>query len=239
MSTGRRSSRTVLRATLFVVVLLVVSLSLHVGEARARLQAKKIPIKPISGHSPPLPRQSGTKQLGIDKLVDTDNDGIPDYLDPDDDNDGIPDDRDPDRNGDGILDSEQDQDGDGIPDYLDADDDGDGIADADEKIDTDGDGIPDDEDDDDDNDGIPGKARYVCERTTDATFLPIYEAERYLSSYPGRRRGRKRFSSQLNNSTRSPPYGGACWKRHAALFSNVADIIHSRNLKTPLTLHYT
>ena len=48
-------------------------------------------------------------------------DGIPDYLDPDDDNDGIPDFMDEDRNGDGIPDSEQDHDGDGIPDYLDRD----------------------------------------------------------------------------------------------------------------------
>ena len=27
----------------------------------------------------------------VDKIHDADNDGIPDYLDPDDDNDGIPD----------------------------------------------------------------------------------------------------------------------------------------------------
>ena len=28
-------------------------------------------------------------------------------------------------------------------------------------------------------------------------------------------------------------------KRHAAQLENAADIFHSRNLKTPLTLHYT
>jgi hypothetical protein len=140
-------------AALTVIVLL--GLTLQIGEARARILAKKVPVKPIAVQK--VPPSGTSKQLGIDKLIDSDHDGIPDYLDPDDDNDGIPDDQDPDSNGDGILDSKQDQDGDGIPDYLDADDDGDGIADGDEKLDSDGDGIPDDEDSDDDNDGIPGE----------------------------------------------------------------------------------
>ena len=42
----------------------------------------------------------------IDRKLDTDGDGIPDYLDDDDDNDGIPDDQDDDDDGDGIPDSE-------------------------------------------------------------------------------------------------------------------------------------
>jgi hypothetical protein len=87
---------------------------------------------------------------------DSDDDGIPDYLDPDDDGDGIP-----------SVDECpggppcDDTDGDGIPDYLDPDDDGDGIPSVDECPggppcdDTDGDGIPDYLDPDDDGDGIP------------------------------------------------------------------------------------
>ena len=41
------------------------------------------------------------------KEVDTDGDGIPDYLDDDDDNDGIPDHLDNDDDNDGIPDSEE------------------------------------------------------------------------------------------------------------------------------------
>lgn len=87
---------------------------------------------------------------------DTDDDGIPEYLDDDSDNDGIPD-------------SEEcpsgapceDTDDDGIPDFQDDDSDDDGIPDIDECpggapcTDTDDDGIPDFQDDDDDDDGIP------------------------------------------------------------------------------------
>ncbi|MFT7386206.1 MAG: FKBP-type peptidyl-prolyl cis-trans isomerase FkpA, partial [Nonlabens sp.] len=53
---------------------------------------------------------------------DTDNDGIPDYLDDDDDGDGIPtsqENADPNNNGNPV--DALDTDGDGIPDYLDAD----------------------------------------------------------------------------------------------------------------------
>ena len=39
------------------------------------------------------------------KLVDSDGDGVPDYLDDDDDNDGIPDHVDHDQDGDGVPDS--------------------------------------------------------------------------------------------------------------------------------------
>lgn len=68
---------------------------------------------------------------------DTDGDGIPNYLDPDDDGDNVlTKDENPDPNGDGILDDAQDTDGDGIPDYLDNDDDGDGVLTRDEESDT-------------------------------------------------------------------------------------------------------
>src|SRR5690606_23988481 len=68
---------------------------------------------------------------------DTDNDGIPNYLDVDDDGDNVlTKDENPDPNGDGIFDDAQDTDGDGIPDYLDNDDDGDGVLTRDEETDT-------------------------------------------------------------------------------------------------------
>jgi len=90
-------------------------------------------------------------------LTDTDQDGIPDYLDSDSDNDGIPDsieagDTDP-------ATWPVDSDGDGLPDFQDPDSDNDGIADGDEDLnhngivdpgetdpknaDTDGDGVSD------------------------------------------------------------------------------------------------
>lgn len=59
---------------------------------------------------------------------DTDEDGIPNYLDSDDDGDNIPTINEmADPNGDGDLTDSRDTDGDGIYDYLDEDDDGDGI----------------------------------------------------------------------------------------------------------------
>jgi hypothetical protein len=89
--------------------------------------------------------------------VDTDGDGTVDEEDPDDDGDGTPTDEEYDADGDGIID---DSDGDGIPDYLDPhDDDADGDSDGDGETDheecpggpicpdADGDGIPDYTDD--------------------------------------------------------------------------------------------
>ncbi|MCP4540224.1 MAG: hypothetical protein GY832_24050 [Chloroflexi bacterium] len=87
--------------------------------------------------------------------VDSDDDGIPDYLDEDSDGDGIPD---TEECPSGIP--CDDSDDDGIPDYLEDDSDNDGIPDADECpggppcTDTDNDDIPDYQDDDDDGDGI-------------------------------------------------------------------------------------
>ncbi|CAH8555768.1 unnamed protein product [Schistosoma bovis] len=70
--------------------------------------------------------------------LDSDGDGIPDYME--------------DENGDGIPDYLEDDDNDGIPDHLESDSDGDGIPDYME--DDDGDGIPNYLEDEDEN-GIP------------------------------------------------------------------------------------
>jgi outer membrane protein OmpA-like peptidoglycan-associated protein len=79
---------------------------------------------------------------------DADNDGIPDYLDPDSDNDGIPD----------ASEGRKDTDMDGLPNFIDKDSDNDGIPDAVETgMDFDKDGKPNYVDTDSDNDGIPDK----------------------------------------------------------------------------------
>lgn len=68
---------------------------------------------------------------------DTDNDGIPDYLDTDDDGDNVlTANENPDPNQDGSFNDAQDTDADGTPDYLDNDDDGDGIPTRDEESDS-------------------------------------------------------------------------------------------------------
>lgn len=69
-----------------------------------------------------------------DPTTDIDEDGVPDYLDPD-----------------AVV---QDTDGDGIPDHIECPAPGDYVADPDSCRDTDGDGSPDFNDIDDDNDGI-------------------------------------------------------------------------------------
>jgi len=84
-------------------------------------------------------------------LLDTDGDGVPNFLDGDSDNDGIPD----------IVERNIDSDGDRIADYQDLDSDNDGIGDTFEKgangfvpVDTDKDGRPDYLDLDSDGDGL-------------------------------------------------------------------------------------
>ncbi|MCX7550432.1 hypothetical protein [Xanthomarina sp. F2636L] len=69
---------------------------------------------------------------------DTDGDGIPNFLDPDDDGDNVLTsteliDYDNDDDDDNPLTDPQDTDGDGIPNYLDTDDDGDGVLTIDEE----------------------------------------------------------------------------------------------------------
>lgn len=113
---------------------------------------------------------------------DTDNDGTPDYNDPDDDNDGRPTaTEDPDANGDQTND---DTDNDGIPNYRDPDDDGDGFSTIDEGTgDSDDDGIPDYLDPsagDSDEDGIPDGAECpdgVPCRDSDGDGVPDYVDE--------------------------------------------------------------
>ena len=114
--------------------------------------------------------------------LDTDGDGVPDYLDAfpvdpteslDTDGDGIGNNADMDDDNDGLVDSLDpnpleadafdDADGDGIPNYLDLDDDNDGVTDVEDAFpfdpteirDSDGDGVGDNADTDDDNDGSP------------------------------------------------------------------------------------
>jgi hypothetical protein len=90
---------------------------------------------------------------GYAAKVDTDGDGIPDYLDDDSDGDGIPDHR---EAGDVNLATPPiDSDGDGIPDFRDLDSDNNGRADGLDGVDDhDNDGIPDFQDPDDDGDHI-------------------------------------------------------------------------------------
>jgi len=93
---------------------------------------------------------------------DTDGDGTPNYLDPDDDGDTVPTiNEDPNDNGNP---RDDDTDGDGMPNYLDPDDDGDTVLTRNEDPngngnprddDTDGDGTPNYLDPDDDGDLVP------------------------------------------------------------------------------------
>ncbi len=89
---------------------------------------------------------------GVDNRIDTDSDGIPDGADADIDGDGIPNDADADVDGDGVIDNGTDTDSDGTNDAHDSDIDGDGISNEADS-DVDGDGIM-DNGPDADNDGI-------------------------------------------------------------------------------------
>jgi len=111
--------------------------------------------------------------------LDSDGDGIPNYLDPDSDNDGLNDgwevahgtdpynaDTDGDSVPDGIEAGYGDTDGDGLINALDPDDDGDGIATRDEDANHNGDPT----DDDTDGDGIPD---YLDNANLRFTYLPL------------------------------------------------------------------
>lgn len=90
---------------------------------------------------------------GRDQEIDTNGDGVPDYLDLDSDGDGIPDSI---EAGTVCGASPVDSDGDGVPDFRDLDSDGNGIPDSMEGLeDQDGNGTLDFADQDDDGDGIP------------------------------------------------------------------------------------
>jgi gliding motility-associated-like protein len=116
---------------------------------------------------------------GIEGIVDTDNDGTPDFRDLDSDNDGITDAIEKGPNGATPIDTDND----GTPDYRDLDSDNDGITDAIEKgngttpRDTDNDGTPDYRDLDSDNDGITDaieKGNGTTPRDTDNDGTPDY-----------------------------------------------------------------
>ena len=136
-----------------------------------------------------------TEECPSEPCRDTDEDGTPDYLDPDDDGDGIPtavecpgamscvdadaneipNYLDPDDDGDGVPtqgegSGTRDTDFDGFPDHLDVDDDDDGLDTRSECPalpcrDTDDDGIPDYLDADDDGDSIPTTREVADSRT--------------------------------------------------------------------------
>ncbi|HEU5133782.1 MAG TPA: outer membrane beta-barrel protein [Steroidobacteraceae bacterium] len=101
-------------------------------------------------------------EVGSDPLhpVDTDGDGMADYLDSDSDGDGVPDALEAGAD----AGNPRDSDSDGTPDYLDTDSDNDTLpdslegsvsgSDGDSELDTDGDGAPDHADVDSDADGI-------------------------------------------------------------------------------------
>jgi hypothetical protein len=98
-----------------------------------------------------------TEEMGTTTPVDTDNDGVADWMDTDSDDDGIPDEVEAGEDPTNPIDTDED----GTPDYQDLDSDDDGIPDEVEAgedptnpIDTDEDGTPDYQDLDSDDDGI-------------------------------------------------------------------------------------
>ncbi len=79
----------------------------------------------------------GDANGAIENGYDTDNDGLPNFIDEDDDGDNVLTRvENPDPNNDGDLSDAQNTDNDALPDYLDNDDDGDGTLTIDEEIDT-------------------------------------------------------------------------------------------------------
>ena len=108
---------------------------------------QRVPLEDADGDS------ISDEDEGRDTELDSDGDGIPDYLDLDSDDDGIPDIVELDD--DNTHTPPPDNDGDGVPNHLDDDADGDGILDSTEGIfDTDGDTVADFLDTDSDADGI-------------------------------------------------------------------------------------
>ena len=104
-------------AGLVTAVILVTLTSQIGGESRVRFQTPKTAPTVGAGGGKQPPLRPAAAAGGRQRFKDTDGDGIPDHLDPDDDGDGIAD----------TDEKDHDTDGDGIPDVEDSDDDNDGI----------------------------------------------------------------------------------------------------------------
>lgn len=116
--------------------------------------------------------------------IDTDGDGIPNYIDQDDDNDNIPTaDEDPDPDGDGDpsdalntdFDSEMMAGSNILPNYLDNDDDGDGTLTINEDEDSDGSPLNDFDEEDED----PNTARYLNPNVSESFDAGPMETNEY------------------------------------------------------------
>ncbi|MBR8538062.1 tandem-95 repeat protein, partial [Carboxylicivirga sediminis] len=123
------------------------------GKDTAEVVIKVLPIDSDGDNIPDATENSELNNL------DSDNDGIPDYLDEDSDNDGITDLIEGNIN-DLCNDVPQDTDNDGTPDYLDEDSDNDLVSDLDEGY------------DDCDNDGIPNAIDSFDNCTSRALNIP-------------------------------------------------------------------
>ncbi|NEV94042.1 hypothetical protein G3567_07770 [Psychroflexus sp. YR1-1] len=116
--------------------------------------------------------------------LDTDNDGIPNFLDIDDDNDNIP--TISELNAAAANEINADTDGDGIPNYLDADDDGDGVITRYEDLNALDTGVPpaqtdlNPRDDDTDQDGIPN---YLDTDSSESLVVDYYRTNQISRSF--------------------------------------------------------
>jgi hypothetical protein len=160
---------------------------------------------------------------GINNVMDTDRDGIPDSLEGGD---------------------ETDTDGDGIPDYQDFDSDGDGVPDEIETFaDTDGDGIPNFKDSDSDGDGVPdGQDQCYWESGPPPTGCSVetiyrkiwwihgYQGNEFSLSMPGNDvgsidKGRYKARSYFPNYTASQT---SLTEAAANLKGDILDVVHGQ-----------
>jgi len=134
-------------------------------------------VNTVEAHSDEM----GPVYATVSDILDTDGDGIPDYVEgfEDVDGDGEPNYLDLDSDNDNIEDLQEgvdDVDGDGIPNFIDFDSDGDGIPDEIEGVDdADGDGAPNFLDLDSDGDGIPDEIEGIDDADGDGApnFLDL------------------------------------------------------------------